>query len=60
MDKKALKAWLEAIRIDDVRRRIERLETMLADPLVFERIEECRDPAGDSPAKPAGEWPPGD
>ena len=38
MNNEALKAWLDAMPIDDVRRRIERLEAKLADLRVLERI----------------------
>jgi hypothetical protein len=38
MNNEALKAWLDAMPIDDVRRRIERLQTKLADLRVLERI----------------------
>jgi len=60
MNNEALKAWLDAIRIDDVRQRLERLETKLADPRVLERIEDRRGPAGERPSEPAAERPPGD
>jgi hypothetical protein len=60
MNNEALKAWLDAIRIDDVRRRLERLEAKLADPRVLEPIEDYRGPAAEPPTEPAGEWPPGD
>jgi len=38
MNNEALKSWLDAMPIDDVRRRIERLETKLADLRVLERL----------------------
>ena len=38
MSNEALKAWLDAMPIDEVRRKIERLETKLADLRVLERI----------------------
>jgi hypothetical protein len=38
MSNEALKTWLDAMPIDDVRRRIERLEAKLADLRVLERI----------------------
>jgi len=38
MSNEALKAWLDAMPIDDVRRKIERLEAKLADLRVLERI----------------------
>ena len=61
MNNETLKAWLDAMRINDVRRRIERLESTLADPRVLEHIEEDRrGSAAEPPAEPAGEWPPGD
>ncbi len=60
MNNEALKAWLDAMRINDVRRRLERLETTLADPRVRERIEDRRGPATRPPADPGDEWQPGD
>jgi hypothetical protein len=38
MNNEAFKAWLDAMPIDDVRRKIERLETKLADLRVLDRI----------------------
>jgi len=72
MNNEALKAWLDAMPIDDVRRRIERLETKLADLRVLERLYEDRhgpapepppeppaEPAAEPPAEPPAEWQPG-
>jgi hypothetical protein len=59
MNNEALKAWVDAMRIDDVRRRIERLEAKLADLRVLERTED-RHGQLEPPAEPAGEWQPGD
>jgi hypothetical protein len=57
MNNEALKAWLDAMPIDDVRRRIERLEAKLADLRVLERIYEDRHGAApaDAVAEPAEE-----
>jgi len=38
MSSESLKSWLDAMPIDDVRRKIERLEAKLADLRVLERI----------------------
>ena len=70
MNNEALKAWLDAMPIDDVRRRIERLEAKLADLRVLERIYEDRhggssepaaeaapEPAEETAAEPAGDPP---
>ena len=72
MNNGPLKAWLDAMPIDDVRRRIERLEVKLADLRVLERVYEDRhgpaaepapEPAAeaetDPPAEPSAEWQPG-
>ncbi len=52
MTSEALKAWLDAMPIDDVRRKIERLEAKLADLRVLERLHDGR------PAAPEahGDW----
>ena len=59
MNNEALKAWLDAMPIDDVRRRIERLEAKLADLRVLERIYGDRHgatpAAGEAAAEPAEE-----
>ena len=60
MNNKALKAWLDAVRIDDVRRRIERIERTRADPRLAERLEDRGGPAAEPPAEPARERRPGD
>lgn len=61
MSSEALKSWLDAMPIDDVRRKIERLEAKLADLRVLERIHGERQPgtpaAQDAPAA-AQETPP--
>ena len=51
MNNEALKAWLDAMPIDDVRRRIERLEAKLADLRVLERIYEDRHGAARRPTR---------
>ena len=57
MNNEALKAWLDTMPIDEVRRRIERIEAKLADLRVLERLYEDRH----GPARePAAEWQPGD
>ena len=58
MNNEALKAWLDAMPIDDVRRKIAKLEAKLADLHVLERIyDERHAPAeeAEQPA-PAQEW----
>ena len=61
MNNEALKAWLDAMPIDDVRRRIERLETKLADLHVLERLYEDRHgPATEPAPQSTPEWQPGD
>jgi hypothetical protein len=42
MTHESYKAWLDAMPIDDVRRRIERLEAKLADLQVLQRIYDER------------------
>ena len=44
MNNEALKNWLDAMPIDDVRRKIERLEAKLADLRVLERLYGERHP----------------
>jgi hypothetical protein len=61
MNNQALKSWLDAMPIDDVRRRIERLEVKLADLRVLERLyEDRRGPAPEAAAEPPAEWQPDD
>jgi hypothetical protein len=68
MNKEAFKAWLDAMPIDDVRRKIDRLETKLADLRVLDRIyserrESAGEPAAGEPSAtehPAGEQPDGE
>ncbi|HXR14176.1 MAG TPA: hypothetical protein VN740_05895 [Solirubrobacteraceae bacterium] len=50
MNQDSYKAWIDAMPIDDVRRRIERLERKLSDLHVLERLYEDRhgDGAGES------------
>ena len=57
MNNEAFKAWLDAMPIDDVRRKIERLETKLADLRVLDRIySERHETAAEEPAEqPEGE-----
>jgi hypothetical protein len=53
MNSEGFKAWLDAMPIDDVRRKIERLEAKIADLRVLERIYADRH---ESPAaQPEGE-----
>ena len=42
----AYKAWLDAMPIDDVQRKIERLEHKVSDLRVFERVYAERHPSG--------------
>ena len=61
MNNEALKSWLDAMPIDEVRRKIARLEAKLADLRVLERIyaerheEPSPAPEGEQPA-PRQEW----
>lgn len=55
MTNETYKAWLDGMPIDDVRRRIERLEQKLSDLHVLERLYEERQGAGEAPAEPSGE-----
>jgi len=57
MTHESYKAWLDEMPIDDVRRKIERLERKLADLQVLERLyEERRGGVGEADAQaPAGE-----
>jgi hypothetical protein len=50
MNQDSFKAWIDAMPIDDVRRRIERFERKLSDLHVLERLYEDRhgDGAGES------------
>jgi hypothetical protein len=58
MSNEALKAWLDAMPIDDVRSRIARLEAKLSDLRVLERMySERRDAPGATPQQPEGEQP---
>jgi hypothetical protein len=50
------KAWLDAMPIDDVRHRIERLEQKLADLHVLERLYSDRH-HGEPAPEPSGEGP---
>jgi hypothetical protein len=52
MTNDSFKAWIDAMPIDDVRRRIERLERKLSDLHVLERIHAERH-GEDEPAEPA-------
>jgi hypothetical protein len=63
MNNEALKSWLDAMPIDDIRRKIARLESKLADLRVLERIHaERQEPQDATPAAegeqaaPAQEW----
>jgi hypothetical protein len=51
------KAWLDTMPIDDVRRRIERLEQKLADLHVLERLYGDRHHHGEPAPEPSGEGP---
>ena len=57
MTNESLKAWIDAMPIDDVRRRIERLERKLSDLHVLERIHSERhgEEEAAEPAEQAGE-----
>lgn len=58
MNNEAFKAWLDAMPIDDVRRKIERLETKLADLRVLDRIYgERHETAAEQPAEQPVEQP---
>jgi hypothetical protein len=54
MTNETYKAWLDGMPIDDVRRRIERLEQKLSDLHVLERLYTERQGAGEAPSEPAG------
>ena len=55
MNHDSYKAWIDAMPIDDVRRRIERLERKLSDLHVLERVyaERHGDGAGEPGSEPA-------
>jgi hypothetical protein len=56
MTHEAYKAWLDAMPIDDVQRRIERLEHKLSDLRVLERLHAERQPTGpEAASEPTGE-----
>jgi hypothetical protein len=55
MTNEAYKAWLDAMPIEDVRSRIERLELKLSDLRVFERMYAVRQPGGEAASVPIGE-----
>ena len=57
MHQDSYKAWIDAMPIDDVRRRIERLERKLSDLHVLERVYDERhgDGAGEPGSEPADE-----
>jgi len=61
MTSEAYKAWIDAMPIDDVRRRIERLEQKLADLHVLERLYTNRphpdQAAAETPSHGAPETP---
>jgi hypothetical protein len=60
VNNEALKSWLDAMPIDDVRRKIERLEAKLSDLRVLERVygERHPDSAEETPAaEPAAPAP---
>jgi len=52
MNHEALKAWLDAMPIDEVRRKIERLEAKLADLRVLQRLYEERHGQAAPPVQP--------
>jgi hypothetical protein len=61
MNNEAFKAWLDAMPIDDVRRKIERLETKLADLRVLDRIYgERHETAAEQSAEQPVEQPEGE
>jgi len=53
MTNEAYKAWLDAMPIEDVHDRIERLERKLSDLRVLERLYAERHPASDAAPEPA-------
>jgi hypothetical protein len=53
MTNEAYAAWLDAMPIDDVQRRIERLEHKLSDLRLVERLYAERRPGGELPPEPA-------
>jgi hypothetical protein len=60
MNSDSYKAWIDAMPVDDVRRRIERLERKLSDLHVLERLHADRQgaqgeepPAGDEEGAPS-------
>jgi hypothetical protein len=55
MTNEAYKAWLDAMPIDDVRRKIERLEQKLSDLRVFERVYVVRQPGEEAASEPISE-----
>ena len=57
MTSEAYKAWLDAMPVDDVRRRIERLEQKLSDLHVLERLYTDRPHAGEGASEHTGEEP---
>jgi hypothetical protein len=52
MSSESYKAWIDAMPIDDVRQKIERLERKLADLHVLERLYEGRSGGGESAPEP--------
>ncbi len=53
MSNEALKSWLDAMPIDEVRRKIERLEAKLADLRVLQRLYDERHGQAAAPAAQA-------
>jgi len=57
MTNEAYKAWIDSMPIDDVRRRIERLEHKLADLHVLERLYTDRQPSDEAASGASDETP---
>jgi len=58
MTNEAYKAWIDAMPIDDVRRRIERLEQKLADLHVLERLYTDRPRPDEAASEASGDAAP--
>jgi hypothetical protein len=54
MRSESYKAWIDAMPIDDVRQKIERLERKLADLHVLERLYDDRNGGSDTAPEPDG------
>jgi hypothetical protein len=51
MSNEAFKAWLDAMPVEDVQRKIERVEQKLSDLLVLTRLHADRQPGGSETAE---------